>query len=103
VSSKQGAACRNLRDRITAYVDGDLAAVDCRRIERHCRECPECAAFVEGLRRTIGLCREAGRAPLPEAVRASARARVRQLLDAKSDEARRTKEPLPSHPSRRNA
>ena len=76
-------ACREMLARISAYLDGDLNAAQCHSIEQHCRECASCATVVEGLRRTIGLCREAGSAPLPESVRNRARASVRRLLDAK--------------------
>jgi anti-sigma factor RsiW len=75
------AECRAMLATISAYLDGDLEVAECTAIERHCRDCPECAALVEGLRNTIGLCREAGAAPLPEAVRQRARAGIRRLLD----------------------
>jgi anti-sigma factor RsiW len=65
---------------ISAYLDGELDAVGCQAIERHCRDCAPCATFVEGLRETIGLCHEAGRAPLPEPVRRRARASIERLL-----------------------
>ena len=75
------AACEKVLARISAYLDGDLPAPECELIERHCRGCPECANLTESLRRTIGLCQEAGRAPLPEDVRKRARDRVRRLLE----------------------
>jgi anti-sigma factor RsiW len=65
---------------IQAYVDGELPAVECSGIEQHCATCEPCAALVQGLRQTIGVCREAGRAPLPESVRARAREQVKRLL-----------------------
>ena len=73
--------CRALLASISAYLDGDLAATECAAIERHCRGCPACAAVIDGLRRTIGLCRDAAAAPLPEAVRQRARASIERLLD----------------------
>jgi len=74
--------CTALMASISAYLDGELEGVECAAIERHCAACPRCAALVEGLRHTIGLCRDVGTAPLPEPVRARARERVRRLLDA---------------------
>ena len=65
---------------ISAYLDGELEAVECRVIERHCRDCAPCATLVEGLRETIGLCREAGSTPLPEPVRQRARESIERLL-----------------------
>ena len=65
---------------ISAYLDGELDAAACQAIERHCRDCARCAGLVEGLRETIGLCREAGTAPLPEAVQQRAKASIERLL-----------------------
>jgi anti-sigma factor RsiW len=69
-----------LLERLSAYLDGDLGAADCRRIDRHARACPRCTKLLAGLRRTIAICRTAGARPLPPAVRRAARARVRALL-----------------------
>jgi anti-sigma factor RsiW len=77
-------ACRETLERISAYLDGELDATTCAAIERHSLGCPGCADLVEGLRMTVGLCRQAAGATLPEAVRARARAAVRQLLDPSS-------------------
>jgi len=73
-------ACGAMLAGISAYLDGDLDATACQAIERHCGDCPRCAALVEGLRETIGLCREAGRTPLPEPVRQRAKASIERLL-----------------------
>ena len=74
--------CTALLASISAYIDGELDRVECAAIERHCVGCPRCAAFVGGLRHTIGLCRDVGTAPLPEPVRDRARESIRRLLDA---------------------
>jgi anti-sigma factor RsiW len=79
--------CRDVLAGISAYLDGDLEAAACETIERHCRHCARCAAFVTGLRETVGLCRRAGSVPLPESVRRRARESVRRLLE--EDQARR--------------
>ena len=73
-------ACRETLQDISAYLDGDLDAVACEAIERHARRCPGCGAALDGLRQTVGLCRQAADVPMPEAVRVRARAAVRQLL-----------------------
>jgi anti-sigma factor RsiW len=73
-------ACALARARIDAALDGELGAEACAAIDAHCGTCPACAALVAGLRQTVGLCREAGSAPLPDDVRQRARRRVRQLL-----------------------
>jgi anti-sigma factor RsiW len=74
-------ACRETLENISAYLDGELDATTCEAIDVHSRGCAGCAALVEGLRRTLGLCRNAADAPLPEDVRERARASVRRLLD----------------------
>lgn len=80
MTTERSAACAAVRARISAYLDGEIGAARCAEIDRHCRACPQCASIVEGLRRTIGLCREAGKAPLPAPVRTRARQSVRRLL-----------------------
>jgi anti-sigma factor RsiW len=72
--------CAAILANISAFLDGELDATACAAIEAHCAGCPRCAPVVEGLRRTIGLCREAADAPVPEPVRARAREAVRRLL-----------------------
>jgi anti-sigma factor RsiW len=73
--------CKEILAGISAYLDGDLDATACEAIERHCQNCPQCAEVVQGLRETVGLCRQAASVPLPESVRQRARDSVRQLLD----------------------
>jgi anti-sigma factor RsiW len=75
------AACRRLLSDVEAYLDGELDQSACRRLEEHAARCAACASDVDRLRRTIGMCRAAGREPLPDAVRARARAAVRRLLE----------------------
>jgi anti-sigma factor RsiW len=76
--------CRTILADISAYLDGELESTACQAIEQHCQECAGCATLVSGLRKTLGLCREAASTPLPEAVRRRARDRVRELLDRES-------------------
>lgn len=72
--------CGAILGGISAYLDGDADAAACQAIQQHCRDCAACATVVEGLRETIGLCREAGSTPLPEAVRRRAQASIERLL-----------------------
>jgi len=58
-------SCREVLANISGYLDGELDATECDAIDRHCRECVECATLVTGLRETVGLCRQAGTTPLP--------------------------------------
>jgi anti-sigma factor RsiW len=72
--------CAAVLGGISAYLDGELETTACDAIERHCQTCPSCAKTVEGLRETIGLCRGAALAPIPEDVREKARASISALL-----------------------
>jgi anti-sigma factor RsiW len=80
VTRRTPESCADVLTQIQGYLDGELDAVECSAIERHCAGCPSCATVVRGLRETIGLCREVGRAPLPPAVSARAREQVKHLL-----------------------
>jgi anti-sigma factor RsiW len=73
--------CVAILSNISAFLDGELDRTACAAIETHCATCPRCAPVVDGLRRTIGLCRDAAETPLPDAVRARAQDAVRRLLD----------------------
>jgi anti-sigma factor RsiW len=66
---------------VSAYLDGDLDATTCESIAVHCHQCAACRRVIAGLRETVGLCRQAGAVPVPEAVRHRARESVRRLLD----------------------
>ena len=81
--SAPSAECRAILNRISAYLDGELNATACAAIEAHCATCAHCAPIVDGLRRTVGLCRDAGGAPLPDEVRARAREGIRRLLEGR--------------------
>ena len=76
--------CEPVLADISAYLDGELGAPACERIEHHCQTCASCAAVVQGLRDTIGLCHEAAVAALPDDVRRKAQASIAALLDQRS-------------------
>ena len=77
-----GPECAAVLSGISAYLDGELETAGCDAIERHCQTCPGCAAVVQGFRNTIGLCRGAAVASLPDPVRARAQASISELLKA---------------------
>jgi len=76
--------CAGILREISAYLDGELAVTECAAIDAHCVQCAQCRRLIEGLRRTVGLCRDAGAASLPDAVRARARDSVQRLLDGRA-------------------
>ena len=83
--------CLEILQHIAAYLDGELEATECRRIEAHSQRCPSCGPVIRGLREAVGLCREAATVPLPDPVRARALDSVRRLLATNAAPARRTK------------
>jgi anti-sigma factor RsiW len=72
--------CVDFLERMSRYLDDELAAADRRVIEQHLRECPCCGDVLESLRHTVAICHEEGRPDLPPDVRKRARARVSELL-----------------------
>lgn len=70
------ARCRDLLERLSLYVDGELKGPQRRALMAHLRRCPCCEQFAESLKRTVLLCQQAGRTRLPADVRARARARI---------------------------
>ena len=81
MTAPMSSACAALLTRLSAYLDGDIQAGECSQIEAHCASCPQCAAVMDGLRRTVGACRDLGSRSLPEDVRRRARESVRRLLE----------------------
>lgn len=80
MSETPAPTCESLLTQISAYLDGDLGAATCEAITRHASTCRRCSALIEEFRNATGLCRKAADAPLPDAVRELAQARVRALL-----------------------
>ncbi len=72
--------CRDLLERLSLYIDGDLKGPERRSLLSHLRRCPCCEELAESLKRTALLCQEAGKTRLPPAVRARARRRIAELL-----------------------
>ncbi len=75
--------CAAVLGGISSYLDGELETTECDAIERHCQACSSCAAVIQRLRDTIGLCRGVAVAPIPESVRAKAQARINALLKSR--------------------
>ena len=66
--------CKHIFAMLSDYLDGELAAKNCRQLERHLRDCPPCIAYLETLKTTVEACRRyrASRAPaLPKRVKAA--------------------------------
>jgi anti-sigma factor RsiW len=62
------ARCRELCERLSDYIDGEMAAPERREFEAHVAECRGCDSCLQALRRTIALCRHTARQPIPAVV-----------------------------------
>lgn len=60
--------CRDLLEKLSEYIDGELDPRLCREIERHMVDCHPCLLFVDSLKKTITLYRYAASEPLPKEV-----------------------------------
>jgi anti-sigma factor RsiW len=72
--------CQAFLERLSRYLDDELAAPDRETIERHLRDCPCCEDVLVSLKHTVAACHDEGRPELPPEVRQRARARVVELL-----------------------
>lgn len=68
--------CTKIFSLLSAYLDGELPASNCRQLRRHLRGCKPCLAYLESLKATIQACREYQVSPIP---RPSSRVRAALL------------------------
>lgn len=59
------AHCRNLFEKMSEYIDGELDAAAAAAIRRHLADCPYCAVCRDTLQRTVDLCRSLPDRPVP--------------------------------------
>lgn len=52
--------CREMFERLSEYIDGELDAKLLECFDEHLRGCEPCQAFIATLRKTVELCRESG-------------------------------------------
>jgi len=52
--------CREMFERLSEYINGDLDARLLECFDEHMRDCEPCQAFIATLRKTVELCRESG-------------------------------------------
>lgn len=61
--------CKEMLGKLSEYIDGELEAELCAKIEQHVAECSNCNIVVDTLRRTVTLYHDHGHEPLPEEVK----------------------------------
>jgi anti-sigma factor RsiW len=57
--------CRELFDRLSDYIDGDMGDAERRTFEAHLSECLGCLSCLQSLQRTIALCKHTARRSAP--------------------------------------
>lgn len=61
--------CKEMLGKLSEYIDGELEAELCAKIEHHVAECSNCNIVVDTLRKTVTLYHDHGHEPLPEEVK----------------------------------
>ncbi len=72
--------CRELFERLSEYVDGELSQEICQEIQRHMEGCDPCIAFAKTLKKTADLCRRLPSQPIPSEVAADLQALLAKHL-----------------------
>ncbi len=79
---KEGMKCRDMLDKLSEYIDGELDPRLCRDLERHAEGCHPCLLFIDSLKKTITFYKYAGHEPMPKEVHI----RLHEYLKKKSSE-----------------
>ncbi len=66
--------CRELFERLSEYVDGELSEEICQEIRKHMDGCDPCVNFAKTLKKTADLCRRLPSQPIPPEVASELRA-----------------------------
>jgi predicted anti-sigma-YlaC factor YlaD len=76
--------CKEIFERLSQYLDLELAEADCLAIQEHLAGCPPCIEFAASLRKSIELCRQFQSglkpAPLGQEARERLEAAYRKML-----------------------
>ena len=75
------ADCRGVFERLSEYIDEELARDVGERIEGHMEDCEPCQEFLESLRRTVRIIETVERPTLPDEVRREVREAYSRLKD----------------------
>jgi anti-sigma factor (TIGR02949 family) len=65
--------CKELFERLSEYVDGELSQDLCEEIRKHMDGCDPCVNFAKTLKTTADLCRRLPSQPIPPQVAADLR------------------------------
>ena len=74
------AHCPDTARLVSRYLEGELDAEACTKLERHVKSCPDCGATCETLKDVLVTCRSWRGEKLPEPIRASLRQAIREVV-----------------------
>jgi anti-sigma factor RsiW len=76
--------CLRILERLSAYIDDELATNVCQEVRQHIGACPNCEIFVASLRHTIALCRHTPAAALSSVERRDLREGILRAAQARA-------------------
>jgi len=80
-ATADGLPCPDVPKLFSQYLEHEIAADVCARMEQHLAACPRCRDTCDSLKRTLALCRTSGAAvEVPPAVQASVKLALREFL-----------------------
>ena len=74
-------ACQKNFEKINEYLDGELEQDECRQIEQHLKDCPECRGCFDALKKTIDICRKSAQDKIPDDMRRRLRSKLRECFN----------------------
>ncbi|MCX5911939.1 MAG: zf-HC2 domain-containing protein [Deltaproteobacteria bacterium] len=64
----RGLGCKEILDKLSEYIDGELDPKICQDLEHHMKDCNPCLLFIDSLKKTITLYKYASAESLPKEV-----------------------------------
>jgi anti-sigma factor (TIGR02949 family) len=58
MAHEHNCGCKDVFAMLSEYLDRELTAETCAELEAHLADCPPCIAFLNSLKKTVGLCKD---------------------------------------------
>jgi RNA polymerase sigma-70 factor (ECF subfamily) len=72
--------CLALFQKLSQYIDKELDETTCQQIEAHINDCPPCQTCLTTLKRTVDICRNTSRRPVPKAFSRKLSALIQKMV-----------------------
>jgi anti-sigma factor RsiW len=93
IGGRKGATCGELLALLNEYVDGNVDAPICRKLEKHLAQCRPCRVVVDNIRKTITLYRNDKPCALPAGFRSRLYTTLRQCWKTSGPSRKKPKSP----------